>query len=258
MDILFRDLRFAARLLWKDRSFAAAVLLTLALCIGGTSPSSASSTRCSSHHCRLPDRILSVFNAYPGATGGSGGRRGRSANAVPDYFDRLREVDVFEELAFYANGGFTVGADGAPERLRGWNVTPSFFRLLRVAPQQGRVFVEEEGEIGNQFKVLLSDALWQRLFAGDPAAVGKEMRINSRPYEIVGVMPEGFAFTDRNVQLWVPLAFTDQQKSDDARHSNSWAMLGRLNPGATLAQAQAQIDALNAPTSNAFRSSDSC
>ncbi|HJN44112.1 MAG: ABC transporter permease [Vicinamibacterales bacterium] len=205
-----------------------------------------------------PDRILSVFNAYPGATGGSGGRRGRSANAVPDYFDRLREVDVFEELAFYANGGFTVGADGAPERLRGWNVTPSFFRLLRVAPQQGRVFVEEEGEIGNQFKVLLSDALWQRLFAGDPAAVGKEMRINSRPYEIVGVMPEGFAFTDRNVQLWVPLAFTDQQKSDDARHSNSWAMLGRLNPGATLAQAQAQIDALNAPTSNAFRSSDSC
>ncbi|MDP7691608.1 MAG: ABC transporter permease [Vicinamibacterales bacterium] len=187
-----------------------------------------------------PDRILSVFNAYPGATGGSGGRRGRSANAVPDYFDRLREVDVFEELAFYANGGFTVGADGAPERLRGWNVTPSFFRLLRVAPQQGRVFVEEEGEIGNQFKVLLSDALWQRLFAGDPAAVGKEMRINSRPYEIVGVMPEGFAFTDRNVQLWVPLAFTDQQKSDDARHSNSWAMLGRLNPGATLAQAQAQ------------------
>ncbi|MDP6580366.1 MAG: ABC transporter permease [Vicinamibacterales bacterium] len=247
MDTLLRDLRFAARLLWKDKSYATTVLLTLALCIGGNVAifSVVDSVLLTPLPVPEPDRILSVFNAYPGATGGGGGRRSRSANAVPDYFDRLREVDVFEEQALYSNGGFTVGADGAPERLRGWNVTPSFFRLLRVAPQHGRFFVEEEGEIGNQFKVILSDALWQRLFAGDPAAVGQEMRINSRPYDIVGVMPEGFAFTDRNVQLWVPLAFTDQQKSDDARHSNSWAMLGRLNPGATLAQAQAQIDALN-------------
>ncbi len=238
MDTLLRDLRFATRLLWKDKSFATTVLLTLALCIVGNVAifSVVHSVLLKPLPVPEPERILSIFNAYPAATGGGGGRRSRSANAVPDYYDRLREVNVFAEQAFYNNGGFTVGGEGNPEQLLGWNVTPSFFRLLRVAPQQGRIFAEEEGEVGNEQKVILSDALWQRLFAGDPAAVGREMRINSRPHEIVGVMPQGFEFTDGDVQLWVPLAFTEQQKSDDARHSNSWAMLGRLNPGATLAR----------------------
>jgi predicted permease len=254
MDTLVRDVRFATRLLWKDRSFAATVLLTLALCIGGNVAifSVVHSVLLKPLPVPEPDRILSIFNAYPAATGGGGGRRARSANSVPDYFDRLREVDVFEEQAFYNNTGFTVGGESAPEQLLGWSVTPSFFRLLRVAPQRGRIFDEEEGELGNQQKVILSDALWQRLFAGHPTAIGREMRINSQPHEIVGVMPRDFVFTDADVQLWVPLAFTEQQQSDDARHSNSWAMIGRLNPGANLAQAQAQIDVLNAANLERF------
>ena len=126
MDTLFRDLRFAARLLWKDKSYAVAVLLTLALCIGGNVAifSVVKSVLLTPLPVPESDRILALFNAYPGASGGGAGRLSRGANAVPDYFDRLREVDVFEEQAFYSNGGFTVGADGTPERLRGWNMDP--------------------------------------------------------------------------------------------------------------------------------------
>ena len=250
MESLIRDVTFGARLLWKDKGFTATVLLTLALCIAGNVAifSVVYSVLLKPLPVPEADRILRMYNAYPGATGSDS----RGANGVPDYYDRLRAVDVFEELALYRRNGFAIGEGGTPEQLSGWGVTPSFFRLVRVPPALGRTFVDTEGEIGNEQKVVLSHGLWERLYGADPAVIGRDLRINSRPHEIVGVMPPSFTFIYSDVQLWVPVAFTDEQKSDDARHSNSWSMLGRLEPGATLAQAQAQVDALNASNLERF------
>ena len=125
------------------------------------------------------------------------------------------------------------------------NVTPSFFPLLRVSPALGRAFSEQEGTLGHEKEVVLSYALWQTEFGGDPRAIGRDLRIDGQPYAVVGVMPRGFEFVNPRVLLWRPLAFTDKQRSDDSRHSNNWQNIGRLKPGATVAQAQAQIDALN-------------
>ena len=130
------------------------------------------------------DRIQLVYNIYPAATGSGASARG--SNSVPHYLDRVRELDdVFVEQAL-SRQRVHRRRDGSPEQVFGWGVTPSFFRLVQVPPQLGRIFTEEEGEIGAEQKVMLSDALWQRLYDGDPSVVGAQMRINSQSYEIVG------------------------------------------------------------------------
>ena len=95
--------------------------------------------------------------------------------------------------------------------------------------------------------MILSYGYWQERYAGDPAVVGREMRIDGRPCTIVGVMPAGFQLPrQRGARLWTPLAFTAEQKSDEGRHNNSWSSVGRLRRGATIEQAAAQVEALNA------------
>jgi hypothetical protein len=128
-------------------------------------------------------------------------------------------------------------------------VTPSFFRLIRVPPRVGRGFTDEEGEIGKNLAVILSHGLWKRLFGGQDA-INHTVRIDGQPYTVVGVMPADFLFIDGRVQAWLPLVFTDRQKTQ--RYSNNWAYLGRLRRDATLEQAQAQVDALNAANLERF------
>src|SRR3954467_2624294 len=242
MERLLQDLKFAGRVLWKDRGFTATVVLTLALCIGANAAIFAIINCVLLRPLPIPeaDRLVTIYNSYP-----KGGVE-RGSTGVPDYYDRLRETDAFEELALYRMTGQTIGGESDPQRLTGMAVTPSLFRMLRAAPHRGRVFREDEGEIGHEHEVILSYALWQQLFSGQQAAVGRDLRINGETHTIVGVMPPSFYFMDPDVKLWTPLAFTPEQKSDDARHSNSWTMVGRLKAGSSVAVAQQQIDALNA------------
>ena len=239
MESLFRDMKFGARLLWKDRGFTITAIATLAMCIGANAAVFAIiySVVMKPLPFREPDRILIVYNSYPNA-----GVK-RASNGVPDYYDRVRGVSALEEVAMYNSPGVTIGEKGAVQQVESMGITPSLFRLLRVSPLLGRNFVEEETEIGDERKVILSYALWQELYGGDRSIVGKDLRIYGNPHTIVGVMPRNFFFLNREVGLWRPLAFTAEQKK--AYHSNSWEMIGRLKPGATMQQAQAQIDAIN-------------
>ncbi len=241
MESVVQDLKLAARLLVRDRGFAMATVATLALCLAANAAIFAvvNATLLRPLPYPEPERLVTMFNAYPGA----GASRGQ--NAVPDYFDRLRETNAFEDLALYTSANVTVGTQGGAERILGMAVTPSFFRALRVTPRQGRLFDESDGEIGKHQKVILSEGLWRRLFADRTTVAGAELRIDGQPYTVVGVMPGSFRF-DPDSQLWMPAAFSPQDRADNRRHANSWSMLGRLRPGATLARAQAQIDALNA------------
>ena len=177
-----------------------------------------------------PERILLMSNQYPGA-----GASDSSNSGVPDYYDRLRETSVYDEQALFNTGSVSLDEDGRPVRVEVMNVTPSYLRVMRTPPALGRPFTNEEGEPGNEKKVLLSDGLWRSLFAADPGAVGKDLRIDGQPYTVVGVMPRGFEALAPGVSLWRPLAFTAEEKSDERRHSNNWWNVGRLKPGATLA-----------------------
>jgi len=238
------DIRVGLRLLWKDKAFTLTALLTLALCIGANTALFSVVHNVLLRPLPVPesDRIVQMGNAYPGA--GVGAALGTSSG-VPDYYDRLRETDVFEELAMYNGRNASIDQNGTPVRVRVTQATPSFFRLLRVGPALGRAFTEQDGEVGNDKKVILSYALWQSQFGGDPGVIGKELRIDSQPLTVIGVMPKGFYFLNPTVMLWRPLAFTPQQKSDEQRHSNNYQNIGRLKPGASIQRARQQIDALN-------------
>jgi putative ABC transport system permease protein len=245
------DLRVALRLLWKDKAFTITAALTLALCIGANTALFSVVHNVLLRPLPVPDsdQILLMGNAYPGA-GAAAAIGGNSG--VPDYYDRLRDVTAFEEQALYNGRNHSIDQNGTPTRVRVTHATPSFFRLLRVSPLMGRTFTPEEGEIGNEKKAVLSYALWQTQFGGDPQVLGKDIRMDGQPHTVVGVMPQGFYFLNPNVMLWTPLAFTADQKADSSRHNNSWQNIGRLKPGATIQQARQQVNALNAANLERF------
>ena len=245
------DLRLGVRLLSKDRAFTLTAVLTLTLCIGANVALFSIVHNVLLKPLPVPesDRVVLMGNAYPGA-----GSPMPSSSGVPDYFDRLRDLDVFEEQAAYNGGTQSVDQNGTPVRIRINRVTPSFFRLLRVPAAFGRIFSEEEGEVGKDTTVVLSYQLWQSQFGGDRAAVGKQLRLDGQPVTVIGVMPKDFYFLNPDVLLWRPLAFTPEQRSDEQRHSNNFQNIGRLKPGATIARAQQEVDALNARNLELFPS----
>src|SRR5689334_20064864 len=136
---MVNDLRVGLRLLWKDKVFSLTAVLTLALCIGANTALFSVVHNVLLKPLSVPesDRILVMANAYPGAGDAAAGGTNSS---VPDYYDRLRDMDVFEEQAFFNGDNYSIDQNGTPVRIRVNRVTPSFFRLLRVAPAFGRAF----------------------------------------------------------------------------------------------------------------------
>ncbi len=248
MRTLLQDLKFGARLLGKDRSFTATVLLTLVVCVGANAAMFSIVRSVLLKPLPVPDagRLVALYNSYPNAGAP------KASNSVPDYFDRQRDLTALESVAMYRRQGLTLGGVETAERLSCVRATPSFYRMLQVQPAKGRIFTEDEGETGKDDKAILSYATWQKRFGGDPAAVGKNIRLSGTDYQIVGVMPADFRFLWNDIDVWVPASFTPEEKSDDSRHSNNWEMVGRLKPGATVVQVQQQLDALNARNDERF------
>jgi len=240
MDAFFLDLKYAVRSLWRDKGFALTVLLTFAVCIAANAALFAIVNSVILRPLPVADAnaILITSNDYPNA-----GVQGSNNSASGDYFDRLREMTAFESQAMFRQRNQTVELNGSPQQIRGMLVTPSWFHLLRVSPRLGRPFTEEEGEVGRDQEVILSHGLWEQLYGGDKSALGRTLRISGRPFTIVGVMSANFDFIDPDVRLWMPLAFAAEEKT--VHHNNNWYHIGRLKPGATQQQAQAQVDALN-------------
>jgi predicted permease len=236
-----KDLKFGVKLLLRDRGFTLTAVLTLAVALGANLAVFSIVRSVLQKPLPFPDseRVVAIHNSYPNA--------GvlRSGTSVPDYFDRKRDVTALAEIATYRFQGLTVGESGSTRRVNGVSATPSLLQLLRATPVHGRIFTEDEGEIGNDAKAILTYALWQELYGGAVDVVGKEIRVNGASRTLVGILPDRFLFLSPDVSLFIPTAFTEEQKSDDSRHSNNWEMIGRLAPGATLEQAQSQIDALN-------------
>jgi len=244
LDSAIRDLRHAVRILAKGRGFTVTVLLTLMLCVGAAVAvfSVFDSVVLSPLPFDGSDRLVILNNAYPGAG------VERISNAVPDYFDRREQIDAFEQVAIFRTEGRTLAGAGAgdrPERLEIGRATPSLFPLLRVGAARGRLFTEVEAEVGHDQEIVLTDAMWRSRFGGAPDVLGRVLRLDGDPYTVVGVLPPGFGLPGEEADAWVPASFTPEQRSVDARHSNSWQMIARLAPKASIDQARSQIDALN-------------
>jgi predicted permease len=248
MSTLFQDIKFGARLLFKDKTFTITALLTLAICLGANAAMFTVVRSVLLKPLPFPDsdRIVLLNNSYPNAG------VPRVGAAVPDYFDRQTAVPALDVQAVFRREGMTYGDENGAERLASARVTPSFFRVVKVAPVIGRVFAEEDGEPGKNVKVLLSYGFWQRKFGGAPSVMGSKIRLNGTVFDVIGVLPSDFTFLQNDLDVFTPAAFGPDDKADDNRHSNNWQMIGHLKAGATLALVQQQVDALNAANDTRF------
>jgi predicted permease len=243
MDRFIQDLTYGARLLTKNKAFAITAILTLAVCIAANSAVFCIVNAVVLRPLPFPEseRLVTIYNSYPGVG------VERAGAAVPDYFDRLRDVHGLESLAIFNGQGVTIGSAGDAERVNALRVTPSLFRVLRTTMVRGRGFTEDEATPGREHRMVLSYGLWQRRFAGRDSVIGQQVRVDGQQYTVVGVLPPDFRFTADadEPQAYVPAVFSERDKSDDQRHSNNFQMIGRLGAGVSVKLVQQQIDAVN-------------
>jgi predicted permease len=243
MDTLLHDIRFGLKLLWKEKAFSATVLLTLAVCIGANATifSVINTVLLQPLPYAEPDELITLYNSYPGAGAE------RASNGGPDFFFRREQVEALQEVANTQGWANMVGEAGSIERARSMRVTSTFFPLLKVSPVLGRNFTWEEMEVGNHRKVILSHHYWQERFNGDAGVLGQDLRLDGEPFSIVGVLPEGFRVAGENQlrDFFLPIPFRPEERTMEGWHSNNYQQIARLAPGATIQQAQAQLDAMN-------------
>jgi predicted permease len=245
IETLWQDLRFSARMLRKSPAFAAVAVLTLTLGIGvNTAVFSAIYTiLLQPLPYAHPEQLVLVSEGLPKL---GGDEVGVAAGEYLDYRDRNRS---FAQTAAYQNDGFNLTGAGAPLRVNADSATASLFPLLGVLPVLGRTFTDEESRPGADAVVVISYDLWQRQYGGDFGVLGKYIKLDERPYSIIGVMPRSFRFpcdstaANERVQLWVPLSFSPDQIQDRLREFGIH-LIGRLKPGVTEAQAQHDIQSV--------------
>ena len=242
MNTLLQDLRYAVRVLFKSKGFTTIALLTLALGIGVNSA------------------IFSVVNAivlrplpYPESDQlmviwGNLHKTGLEEIEISalELRDFQQQSQAFDQIGAYSIEGMNLTGLDQPERLRGAAISANMFAALRVQPQLGRNFLDDEEQPGNDTRVILSHALWQRRFGGDANAVNKTIQLDGRTMTVVGIMPAGFHFPDKETEAWIPLAFTPDLLEENNRGSHFLNVIARLKPGVTQAQAQADLNTVTA------------
>lgn len=245
-DTFRQDLRYSLRSLFARPGFLIAAVLTLALGIGANTAIFSVVNGLLLQPLPYPDgeRLVLVHNAYP--------RMGLdyAGTSIPDYFDRREQAQALEDLALYTGESLNLAAEGTPQRLVGLRATASLFSTLQASPLLGRVFDAEAETPGQDRVVVLSHDLWRSQFAGDPGVLGRDVRLNGEAYRVIGVMPADFVFPNRNTQLWLPFATTPQQRSDDERGNEYSESIGRLAPGASIAQLESQLQAIVSRTAD--------
>src|SRR5262245_27314042 len=187
---MLQDIRFVLKLLWKQKAFSLAALLTLALCIGANTAVFTILNTVVLRSLPFPDadRLVTMYNLYPGV-----GVTDRGANGVPDYLDRRKLTDVFEEVALIGGRGYDFGAEGAARRIDSEAVTPSYFHVLKTQPILGRTFTEDEAVLGKDRVAILTESFWNEMFARDPNVLGRNIRLSGISFTVIGVMPHTFS-----------------------------------------------------------------
>jgi predicted permease len=235
-----QDLRYAFRTLRKQPVFTLVAVLTLTLGIGANTAIFSLLYQVILRPLPFPepDRLVYVWNVY---TKGGGEP---SDVSIPDYLDRRALAPAIEDAALFTPRDATLLAGPVPEQLVALAVTPSFFTTLRRGPALGRGFVDADAIPGADRGIILTHALWAGRFSSDPAIVGRSLRVNGEPHEVVGVLAPDFELPWRDVAMLVPFAFTPEQHSDQERGNEFSEMIARLRPGATIPQLNAQMDAI--------------
>jgi predicted permease len=238
------DLRYAGRTLRKDRGFAAFAVLIVGLGIGASSTvfSVVNAVLLRPLPFREPERLVWIANHDKGGLSGATTQVGH----LLDLRERNRSFEALGAyMAFYGVGDNLLSGDGEPERLSGVSVSENFFPVLGVTPQLGRLFNADECKWHGPAAVVLGHGIWERRFGADPGIVGRKLIINDEPVPVIGVLPASFDFASvfapgSQIDLYFSFPLTNETN----RWGNTMAIVGRLNPGVTAGQAQAEVKIL--------------
>ena len=245
MSNLWIDLRYAARSLWRTPGFTTAAIVTLALGIGATTAifSAVDALLIRSLPYPQAERLVAL---WVDAT-----RRGMPRTEwtnVADATDWAAELRSVESLYAYRGWDPTLTGSGEPVRLAGTDVTHEFFDVLGVRPLLGRGFTAEDDVPNGPAVVVVSDGFWRLRLGGDPDVIGRAITLDGRPWTVVGVMPPGFAAPRLpNREVWKPL-----QLPQDRRGGFYLRVVGRLAPGASIAEAEAELDVVQEQLAAAY------
>jgi putative ABC transport system permease protein len=236
------DLKLALRQLRKSPAFTLTALATVAICLGANLAIFAVIDSILLRPLPFPnaDRLVTIYNTYPKAGVENDG------SSITNYYERRGNIPAFESVSMYMERAETVGDPGSMQQEEIVRISPEFFTTLGVNPVIGRNFTEEEAA-DQKNVIILTDAFWRQRFGSDLDVLGRDTRINGIPRKIVGVLPPAFRFLSSEARVFLPIKSDMEQRGPKARHSGGGDthMIARLKPGATIAEAQAQIDAHN-------------
>ena len=255
MDVLWKNLVYSTRMLWKKPSLTAVAVIAIALGIGANTAifSVVNTVLLQPLPYPQPKQLVMISSEQRNQA-----LDGRGAFSVPDFLDVQQSSKTLEYVATVQGTG-TITTEGEPERLLGAAVSADYFNVLGVKPQLGRVFTHDEDKPGAASVILISHGLWQRRYGGDPNIIGREIELGGKT-TVVGVMPAGFEFpiSDDTQDFWEPIfsATFMTKETREERANRFLPVIGRLKPGVTLEQAKADLDLIsrqveqNSPVSN--------
>ena len=243
LEDLAYDLRFGVRGALRSPLFSLLVIITLALGIGANAAvfSVVKSVLLDALPFRDADRLVRI---YAHLATDPDDRQGVSPGTGTDLRERLRS---FEQVAYFAQSNFDVTWTGTdePRALRAGIVGPGFFQTLGVSPVLGRALVDDDAAPGAPGVIALSWSMWQREFGGDPAVIGRSLRLDEQQHEVVGVMPRAFVTPIGPADLWFPLDLTSSLADPMGARGSHWmGLVGRLRPGVEHGDAQRELAAM--------------
>jgi hypothetical protein len=236
----FQDVGYALRALAARPLYAIASIVVLAVAIGANTTVFSVFNGLFLRPLPYPegDRLVMVYDSYPKIDMINAG------TSIPDYLDRRAQAPSLEGLAISAMASRTLSSDGPPQRVVITRTSASLFDVLRVGPALGRAYTADEEVLGNERVAILSHALWNTQFGGRPDILNSEIRLDGQSFRVIGVMPQDFGFPNRNVEVYLPFAFTEQQTSDQSRGNQFSISVGRLREGATIEALTRELEAI--------------
>ncbi|HXM34337.1 MAG TPA: ABC transporter permease [Pyrinomonadaceae bacterium] len=252
METLFKDIRYGIRGLLKHPGFALVAVITLALGIGANTAifTVVNAVLLRPLPIASPEKLVYIWQTHP-----FGKRIGvdQLPTSYADFLDWQEQSNLFEGMSMLDAWGGNLTGGESPEHIDGARVSVNLLSLLRARPMLGKDFTAEAAKPGNDRVVMLSHGLWQRRFGGDANVVGQQIQVDGQAFTIQGVMGPDFSFPKdvglpdyfsfAKTDVWLPIALTEQQRK--SRGSHHLAVIARLKPAATLAQAKSQLAAIS-------------
>ena len=246
---MFQDFRYAIRMLLKNPGFTAVVVLTLALGIGANAAlfSVVNGVLLNPLPFPEPNQLVGIHQSKPNFETG--------AIPYPNFLDMQKENQTLQSIAIYRGSGFTLIGHGEPERVNARMISADYFKVYGITPALGRTFTPNDDKRGAELVTLISEPLWRRKFNSAADIIEKSVTLDDKSYKVVGVIPSSFILLG-TTDVYVTIGAWDARPLQSRSAALGLHGIGRLKPGVTFDQAQADLSrvmenlALAYPTTN--------